>query len=231
MEECMNDIIARNWLDLYTYRSNPIRIYFILVQDPFWVYLDYGRSKYHVSELNESEFCLAILKRCEFLSQHIQKFEETFSEFSRYRRMVPTYGAILLNKDIDKVVLVSSYKYGHRGFPKGKINEGETEIECAIREVYEEVGIDITNSINDKEYLFIEGVDEKYLKLFVIASLDESIQMKPTVSYEIGEVKFYPISELENHCQKKDKVLKQVQQFLGPISKWIRKKKKTRIFL
>jgi len=224
----MSDIIARNWLDLYSHRDDPLRIYFILIQDPFWVYLDYGRRKYHAPTLIESEFCLAVLKRCEFLVKHVKKFEETFNEFTKYRRMVPTYGAILLNKAMDKVVLVSSYISGYKGFPKGKINEGESEIQCAIREVYEEVGIDITELINDKEYLLIEGVDEKYLKLFVVASLDESMQMKPTVSYEIGEIKFYPIEELENHCQKKSKMVKQVQQFIGLIQKWVRKKKKMR---
>jgi len=227
----MNDIIARNWLDLYTYRTDPLRIYFILSQSPYWLYLDYGMKKYRVTELTESEFCFNVLKRCQFLEQHLPKFEDTFSEFSRYRKMVPTYGAILLNKEMTKVVLVTTCKYGYKCFPKSKINEGETEVECAVREVYEEIGYDITELINDKEYLFIEGIDEKFTKLFVINSFKELMQMKPTVSYEIEEIKFYSIEELEEHCQKKEKAFCQIKEFLGPLKKWIRKKKNSKLII
>ena len=30
-------------------------------------------------------------------------------------------------------------------FPKGKVNENEKPIDCAIREVWEEIGYDISN--------------------------------------------------------------------------------------
>lgn len=226
MEECMNDVIARNWLDLYTHRADPLHIYFILVQNPYWLYLDYGTKKYRVAELTESEFCFNVMKRCQFLEKHLHSFEETFNEFSRYRRMVPTYGAVLLNKEMTKLILVTSYKHSSKSFPKGKINEGETEVQCAIREVHEEIGIDITDAINDQEYLFIEGVDEKFIKLFIINSLSESVQMKPTVSYEIEEIKFYSIDELERRCQGKEKAFGQVSEYLGAIKKWVCKKRK-----
>jgi len=39
---------------------------------------------------------------------------------------------------------MNKYNYG---FPKGKINENESDIECAIREVYEEVGFNINGLI------------------------------------------------------------------------------------
>lgn len=38
-------------------------------------------------------------------------------------------------------------------FPKGKVNKGETGIDCAKREVWEEVGYDISKKISEKEYL------------------------------------------------------------------------------
>ena len=59
----------------------------------------------------------------------------------RYKKNVPTYGAILMNSDLDKVLLVQSYfAKSSWGFPKGKVNEDEDPLHCAIREVYEETG-------------------------------------------------------------------------------------------
>lgn len=49
---------------------------------------------------------------------------------------VPTYGAVLLSADMKKVLLVQSYWAKNSwSFPKGKVNENEEPIECAVREV------------------------------------------------------------------------------------------------
>lgn len=51
-------------------------------------------------------------------------------------------GAIIYNED--KKVLVVKHNAGHWDFPKGHIEENETEIQTAIREVKEETNIDIS---------------------------------------------------------------------------------------
>lgn len=49
---------------------------------------------------------------------------------------VPTYGAILISDDSNHVLLVQSYwAKSSWGFPKGKVNEDEEPLHCAIREV------------------------------------------------------------------------------------------------
>lgn len=49
---------------------------------------------------------------------------------------VPTYGAILMSTDLSHVLLVQSYwSKSSWGFPKGKVNEDEEPLHCAIREV------------------------------------------------------------------------------------------------
>ena len=42
------------------------------------------------------------------------------------------------------------YAKTHYGFPRGKRNQDETDVLCAIREAREEIGFDITNLINPK---------------------------------------------------------------------------------
>lgn len=53
---------------------------------------------------------------------------------------VPTYGAILLTTDLKHVLLVQSYwAKSSWGFPKGKVNENEDPLHCAIREVCNDI--------------------------------------------------------------------------------------------
>ena len=56
------------------------------------------------------------------------------------------------------------------GFPKGKIDEAETPITCAIREVWEEVGYDITGKINSNQLVKAEN-DDKEVTLFVVRGI------------------------------------------------------------
>jgi len=44
-------------------------------------------------------------------------------------------GAILLNPNLDKCLLVKSWQRNLWSFPGGKINKDESELECAKREV------------------------------------------------------------------------------------------------
>lgn len=56
---------------------------------------------------------------------------------------VPVCGGILLNASMTRCVLVQGYKQRSWSFPRGKINRNESELECAVREVDEEVGFDM----------------------------------------------------------------------------------------
>lgn len=59
-------------------------------------------------------------------------------------------GAIIINDD---KVLVLQQVAGHWGFPKGHVEEGETEVETAKREIKEETNLDV--EINE-EYRYSE---------------------------------------------------------------------------
>ena len=53
--------------------------------------------------------------------------------------MVNKAGCILVNKDTMQVALVYRDKFNDFSFPKGHVEEGETLIECAVRETEEEI--------------------------------------------------------------------------------------------
>lgn len=64
-------------------------------------------------------------------------------------------GAIIFNNN---KVLIIQQAAGHWGFPKGHVEEGETEIETAIREIKEETNLDIEICEN---YRYVEHYSPK----------------------------------------------------------------------
>lgn len=103
-------------------------------------------------------------------------------------------GCIIIDKD--KVLLVKHNK-GHWDFPKGHIEEGETEIETAIREVKEETNIDV-NVQKEKRYV-VEYYPEENIHKEVVYFLatNQSSEIIPQQS-EIEKIEWVPLEEAEN---------------------------------
>ena len=79
-------------------------------------------------------------------------------------------GCIILNEKNE--VLLIHHNAGHWDFPKGHVEEGETEVQTAIREVKEETGLTltsyrfrgivtfITDGLEEAEYMHLYTADE-----------------------------------------------------------------------
>ena len=99
-------------------------------------------------------------------------------------------GAVVFNED---KILVIQQVAGHWGFPKGHVEEGETEVETAIREIKEETNLDV--EINEK-FRYVERYSpkedvEKDVVFFVakkiggeLISQVEEVQKMLWVSYD-----------------------------------------------
>jgi 8-oxo-dGTP diphosphatase len=59
-------------------------------------------------------------------------------------RVVRAAGGVLLRNDASEVLVVHRDRYDDWSFPKGKVEPGESEEECALREVEEETGLRCT---------------------------------------------------------------------------------------
>ena len=63
------------------------------------------------------------------------QLEEIYWRFNAYKQTIPTMGAIILEPDMEKCLLVRGWKAGDGwGFPTGKINKDEADEDCAVRE-------------------------------------------------------------------------------------------------
>lgn len=123
-------------------------------------------------------------------------------DWKTYKQSVPTYGAILFSEDLSQVLLVQSYfAKSSWGFPKGKVNQEEDPTHCAIREVLEETGFDITNSINPNLY-FESVIHEQLVRLYVIMGISMNTKFQPKTRNEIKACEWFPITDLPT--SKKD---------------------------
>ena len=103
-----------------------------------------------------------------------------------------TYGAILRIKTAtgkEKYALVQGSYTGKWSFPKGHSNEGELPIECTLREVAEETGID--ELPEPLEYIQIG-----YGNYFIF-NLDEQVPLIPRDTHEIMNTKLVTLDEME----------------------------------
>jgi 8-oxo-dGTP pyrophosphatase MutT (NUDIX family) len=108
------------------------------------------------------------------------------------RTRATTYGAILRIKidNADLYALVQGRYTGKWSFPKGHSNEGESAIDCTMREVGEETGI-------DKLPEPIEYLQIGYGNYFVF-NLKEPVPLIPRDTHEIIDTKWVTLEEMEN---------------------------------
>ena len=97
----------------------------------------------------------------------------------------------------DGKVLLVHHNLGHWDFPKGHVEDDETEEETAIREVKEETNIDIEVD-SSKKYTITYSPKEGFIKdvVFFLGKA-KNTNTKPQEE-EVCEVKFVPINEASN---------------------------------
>jgi mRNA-decapping enzyme subunit 2 len=163
------------------------------VEEAQWFYEDFVRPlDPTLPSLTLRQFCLLIFRHCPLLApfpeqQHIAAFDQ----FLAYKVRVPVRGAIILNDTLDEVLLVRGWKKGSNwSFPRGKINKDEDDLDCAVREVYEETGLNLATAglVPPKaEQKFIEvTMREQHMKLFVFKGVPQDIIFAPRTRKEIG---------------------------------------------
>jgi mRNA-decapping enzyme subunit 2 len=133
---------------------------------------------------------------------------QAFEEFLQYKTRVPVRGAIMMNEAMDSVVLVKGWKKGANwSFPRGKINKDEDDLDCAIREVYEETGYDIKAAglvpdAEDVHYIEMTMRDQQ-MRLYVFRNIPMDTHFEPRTRKEISKIQWYRLSDLPAFVKKK----------------------------
>lgn len=105
----------------------------------------------------------------------------------------------MLNQDMDQVVLVKGWKKSATwSFPRGKINKDEPDLDCAIREVYEETGYNLKEAIHiaDDEDFVETTIRAQHIKLYIFPGVPMNTYFEPRTRKEISEIEWCKLSEL-----------------------------------
>jgi len=110
------------------------------------------------------------------------------SAFQSYKpRHMKVYGSIIINNE-GEVLLVRGRLSKKWSFPKGHCKRGETDLECATRELYEETGV----TLNDKYTSYHKLKGGSY---FVFAVTGRPLTTCND-SREIDEVAWFPLKNI-----------------------------------
>lgn len=161
-----------------------------------------------------------MFQRCPLLQDFLvdRNVEEIYKRFLQYKSNIPVYGAIIFNETLDKVLMVRGWNSSASWtFPKGKLNQDEPEKDCAVREVMEETGFDISALIKQNDYIEVMLRGEQKNRLYIITGVSESTEFCPQTRKEIGDIKWHRLVDLPGYRQSK-KASKQEAQY--PSSKY-----------
>lgn len=195
-EEILDDLSTRFIVNVPEAElKSPHRICF-QVEQAHWFYEDFVRLlQPNLQSFQLKTFSEKIFKHCPLLKQWAHQHERAYADFMQYRFRIPVCGAILLNENLDKCVLVKGWssKSGW-SFPRGKINQDEEYDHCAIREVMEETGYDISPLIRDT-YLQCT-IREQSIRLYIVCGVPEDTKFVPQTRKEISQVEWFKLDDL-----------------------------------
>ena len=216
--------------------ANPNRILF-LIELAWWHYEDFSRKNdATLPKFSLSNFAELLYLTIPQLKRFAPKAKEIYSKFVMYKFSVPCAGAILLNPDMDKVILVKGMaKNSSWGFPKGKINDGEKMTTCAAREVEEEIGVSISSLIDENEFVFHtkKGVTKQETTLYIIPGVSQQTHFATYTREEISQICWHPIGNLDPNIKTSKRVKGVryfgVHEFYYGLTQWIKSARKKNI--
>ncbi|KAI3389045.1 hypothetical protein SNEBB_006485 [Seison nebaliae] len=188
--------------------SDPNNIFFAL-ERAHWFYVDnYVRNNSIQQEMKSSSkrqlfqrilmANLAGFPNNRSAIEHVlNNFHELYSDWKNYVSRIPRVGVVLIDKSKSKVLLVSGYHKRSWHFPRGKLNEGENQFNCAIREVEEEIGINVREYCNEDRY--IEALQENQMtpiRLYVAQDVPQHKKYVAKFKQEIAKIKWFPFRQV-----------------------------------
>ena len=241
-----DDLSVRFLLNLPQSELESIPRLCFQVEEAQWYYEDFVRPLAAtlgrpLPSMHLRQFCLQLFQHCPLLSgftseQHLAAYEE----FLAYKVRVPVRGAILLDESMEQVVLVKGWKKGASwSFPRGKINKDEKDLDCTIREVWEETGFDIRaagiipDEERDVKYIDIT-MREQHMRMFVFRNVPLDTFFEPQTRKEISKISWYNLRDLPGFAKRgrndgdngNTNKFYMVAPFMNHIKKWVGQQKR-----
>lgn len=199
-------------------------------EEASWFYTDFVKlMNQNLPSLKIKSISQLFIKLCPLIWKWDIKADEALAKFSKYKKTIPVRGAAIFNENLNKILLVKGTESDSWSFPRGKISKDENDVDCCIREVKEEIGFDITDYIDEEQ--FIErNITGKNYKIFLIKNVQETINFRPLVRNEIAKIQWFDFKTVSKNIFKSNNNNNNGSNFkyylinsmMRPLSMWLR---------
>lgn len=231
LDDIFVDIYVRFLINLPEEEKSSFERLGFAIEQAFWFYEDFFRepNPKDLPKHNLKSFGSEIFRKFpSLLCPFDQNVQVLFDDFFEYKSRIPTYGAIILNDGSSKCLMVRGWSSKQSwGFPKGKISKNEQPHECAIREVIEETGYNISAQLDPDKYIEVTSKEHK-TRLYVVLGVSENTPFAPLARKEIGSISWHPLSTLSK--QSDSSRYYNVKPFIGRLFKLLKQLKSKESF-
>ncbi|XP_038992162.1 mRNA-decapping enzyme subunit 2-like [Hibiscus syriacus] len=228
-QELLDDLCSRFVLNVPKEDQQSFERILFLVEYAHWFYEDNTVEKNpSLKSLSLKEFTSLLFNNCDVLRPYVAHVDDIFKDFTDYKVRVPVTGAIILDETYERCILVKGWKGTSWSFPRGKKNKDEEDHACAIREVLEETGFDVSALLNKDEYIEVIFGQQR-VRLYVIAGVKDDTAFAPLTKKEISEIAWHRLDDLQPATNEvisrgiTGLKLYMVAPFLASLKSWISK--------
>ncbi|CDO99743.1 unnamed protein product [Coffea canephora] len=196
-QELLDDLCSRFVLNVPKEDQQSFERILFLVEYAHWFYEDNAMEKNpSLKSFTLKEFTSLMFNSCDVLKPYVAHIDDIFKDFTSYKVRVPVTGAIILDESFERCLLVKGWKGTSWSFPRGKKNKDEEDHTCAIREVLEETGFDVSELLNKDDYIeMIFG--QQRVRLYIVAGVKDDTAFAPLTKKEISEIAWQRLDELQ----------------------------------
>ncbi|GAA6061514.1 hypothetical protein JCM10212_004504 [Sporobolomyces blumeae] len=223
LDHTLEDLSARFIVNLPAEELESMDRVCFQIEQAHWYYEDFIRPAALNPGLLPSyglkAFSLLMFRSCPLLHDLLPNHGKIWNSFMAYKERVPVCGAIIISEHWDKVLLVKGWAKGSSwSFPRGKINKEEPEALCAVREVLEETGFDLSDYFHPLQfehgYVEDEGAEripyyvelvikEQKIRLYFIPGVKETTKFETRTRKEISKIDWFKLNDLPTWSKDK----------------------------
>lgn len=218
LAEVMDELQSRFLVNLPASELASSERLFFQIEQCYWFYEDFYADHFaHLHHLKLNDFAKQMFAHCPLLQPLAHECETMFEDFKLYQSQVPVVGCILLNRHRTKLILVRNWKGTSWSLPRGKVNQGESDMACARREVLEECGYDVGDSLT--ETLFVEfAQNQQRVRMYIARDVPEDYAFAPQTRKEISLIQWFEFDALPKKTWS-------VLPFMARLRRWISRDK------
>ncbi|XP_044462087.1 mRNA-decapping enzyme subunit 2-like [Mangifera indica] len=196
-QELLDDLCSRFVLNVPKEDQQSFERILFLVEYAHWFYEDNSvENNPSLKSFTLKEFTSLLFNSCDVFRPYVAHIDDIFKDFTSYKVRVPVTGAIILDETYERCILVKGWKGSSWSFPRGKKNKDEEDHTCAVREVLEETGFDVSMLLNKDDYIEVIFGQQR-VRLYIIAGVKDNAAFAPQTKKEISEIAWHRLDDLQ----------------------------------